>query len=86
MPSVLLAAVDDDRVGDIAVDHRIVHAGDGDGLGHVPVGAVKVSEAGQTVPSVRSLLETAIVTSAVGWLVEHDREGGRAAGLGRCRR
>ena len=39
--------------------------------------------AGETVPSVVSLNERPIVTSAVGWRVQHDRERRRAAGLGR---
>ena len=45
--------------------------------------AVKVRLAGRTVPSVVSLELRPIVTSAVGCVVEHHREGRRPAGLGR---
>ena len=45
--------------------------------------AVKVRLAGATVPSVVSLEDRPMVTSAVGCGVEHDGEGGGAAGLGR---
>ena len=39
---------------------------------------VKVRLAGLTVPSVVSLLESPIVTLAVGWVLQHHREAGRA--------
>ena len=59
----------DDRVGDVAVVEGVVDAGDGDGLRRVPVGGVKVRLAGATVPSVVSLEDRPMVTSAVGWVL-----------------
>ena len=58
----------DDRVGDVAVDERIVDAGDGDGLRRVPVGRGE-GQATPARPCPRSCRWTlrAIVTSAVGW-------------------
>ena len=66
MASALLAGGGDDRVGDVAIVHDVIDAGDGHRLGRVPVGGVNVRLAGETVPSVVLLDERPIVTLAVG--------------------
>ena len=59
----------DDRVGDVAVLHEIVHAGDRHRLGHVPVGGGEGQAAGGDRAFGRVAgLDRPIVTSAVGWL------------------
>src|SRR5207253_2589172 len=69
----------DDAVGDVAVVHEVVHTGDRDGLGDVPVarGEGGAGRRDRTLGGVVGGQPDGHVGS--GCRVEHHREGGRAA-------
>ena len=75
-----------DRVGDIAVVQGVVDAGDGHGLGHVPVGAVKVRR-GLSRRALGRIAAGEVDGDRRGRLAgEHHGEGGACRRPRRCRR